>query len=281
MSAGPHNGASVAGVNTRLTELLDLSLPPIAIAFLPAPPPGLPRVSKPGAASCAYWRRAADGDAFYTEAADHLSCAVGAHTHGVPTTAAQKAELMQLIHTMVGLEYLSMDEVPKIPHRDEKDPFGVVAYAPLDQATFAPDIVLALHACDTATDEALYQGIVHEARLILCAPCCHHHLQEQLHTVAPLEAMFHDGILKHRLGDILTDTFRALILRILGYRADVVEFVAPEHTDKNLLIRAVRRTQKNQAAAIKEYQALKRFWGVTPYLETLLGERLQARIKDE
>lgn len=145
----------------------------------------------------------------------------------------------------------------------------------------APDIVLALHACDTATDEALYQGIVHEARLILCAPCCHHHLQEQLHTVAPLEAMFHDGILKHRLGDILTDTFRALILRILGYRADVVEFVAPEHTDKNLLIRAVRRTQKNQAAAIKEYQALKRFWGVTPYLETLLGERLQAHIKDE
>jgi uncharacterized protein (DUF169 family) len=129
-------------VNTRLTELLDLSLPPIAIAFLPAPPPGLPRVSKPGAASCAYWRRAADGEAFYTEAADHLSCAVGAHTHGVPTTAAQKAELMQLIHTMVGLEYLSMDEVPKIPHRDEKEPFGVVAYAPLDQATFAPDIVL-------------------------------------------------------------------------------------------------------------------------------------------
>lgn len=129
-------------MNTRLGELLDLSLPPIAIAFLAAPPPGLPRVDRPGAASCAYWRRAADGEAFYTEATDHLSCAVGAHTHGVPTTAAQKAELMQLIQTMVGLEYLSMDEVPQIPHREAVEEFGVVAYAPLDKATFAPHIVL-------------------------------------------------------------------------------------------------------------------------------------------
>ena len=141
-----------------------------------------------------------------------------------------------------------------------------------------PDIVLALHACDTATDEALYQGIVHEARLILCAPCCHHHLQEQLRAVAPLGAIFHNGILRHRLGDILTDTFRALILRILGYRTDVVEFVAPEHTDKNLMIRAVRRPQTANAAAVKEYLELKQFWGVTPYLETLLGERLQEQL---
>ncbi|HEX7734036.1 MAG TPA: SAM-dependent methyltransferase [Ktedonobacteraceae bacterium] len=144
----------------------------------------------------------------------------------------------------------------------------------------APDIVLALHACDTATDEALYQGIVHEALLILCAPCCHHHLQQQLHVVAPLGALFHDGILKHRLGDILTDTFRALVLRILGYRADVVEFVAPEHTDKNLMIRAVRRPQGTNAAAVKEYLELKQFWGVTPYLETLLGERLQKHLHE-
>lgn len=146
------------------------------------------------------------------------------------------------------------------------------------QPEIAPDIVLALHACDTATDEALYQGIVHDARLILCAPCCHHHLQEQLHAVAPLGAIFHDGILKHRLGDILTDTFRALILRILGYRADVVEFVAPEHTDKNLMIRAVRREQGVNVSAVREYLELKQFWEVTPYLETLLGERLQERL---
>lgn len=143
-----------------------------------------------------------------------------------------------------------------------------------------PDIVLALHACDTATDEALFQGIQHQARLILCAPCCHHHLQQQLHAVAPLSPIFHDGILKHRLGDILTDTFRALILRILGYRTDVVEFVAPEHTDKNLMIRAVRREQGANPSAAREYLELKQFWGVTPYLETLLGERLQERLHE-
>jgi uncharacterized protein (DUF169 family) len=129
-------------MQSRLAELLDLSLPPIAIAFLPSPPPGLPRVGRPGAASCAYWSRAAAGEAFYTEAADHLGCAVGAHTHGVPTNDAQKAELMQLIQTMVGLEYLAMEEVPQIPHREAVENFGVVAYAPLAQATFAPALVL-------------------------------------------------------------------------------------------------------------------------------------------
>jgi SAM-dependent methyltransferase len=146
------------------------------------------------------------------------------------------------------------------------------------QPAVTPDIVLALHACDTATDEALFQGIRHQARLILCAPCCHHHLQQQLHAVAPLTPIFHDGILKHRLGDILTDTFRALILRILGYRTDIVEFVAPEHTNKNLMIRAVRREQGANPSAAREYLELKQFWGVKPYLETLLGERLQERL---
>ena len=137
----------------------------------------------------------------------------------------------------------------------------------------SPDIVLALHACDTATDEAMYQGIASEARLIMCAPCCHHHLHRQLHAVKPFAPVFQDGILKQRLSDILTDTFRALILRIMGYKTDVVEFVSPEHTDKNLMIRAIRRTQRDKARYLQEYQDLKAYWGVTPYLETLLSER--------
>jgi hypothetical protein len=136
-----------------------------------------------------------------------------------------------------------------------------------------PDIVLALHACDTATDEAIYQGIVSQSRLIMCAPCCHHHLNQQLHAVRPFTPIFQDGVLKQRLSDILTDTFRALVLRIMGYKTDVVEFVSPEHTDKNLMIRAVRRTQWDKARYIQEYLDLKKYWGVTPYLETLLGER--------
>ena len=135
-----------------------------------------------------------------------------------------------------------------------------------------PDIVLALHACDTATDEAIFQGIRAGSRLILAAPCCHHHLHEQLHAVAPLTPIFQDGILKKRLADILTDTFRALILRIMGYKTDVVEFIAAEHTDKNLLIRAARRLPPGNTKDIQEYLDLKQYWSVTPYLETLLGE---------
>jgi hypothetical protein len=135
-----------------------------------------------------------------------------------------------------------------------------------------PDIVLALHACDTATDEAIFQGIRAESRLILAAPCCHHHLHEQLHAVALFAPVFQDGILKKRLADILTDTFRALILRIMGYKTDVVEFIAAEHTDKNLMIRAARRLPPGSAEYIREYLALKNYWGVTPYLETLLGD---------
>ncbi len=137
----------------------------------------------------------------------------------------------------------------------------------------APDIVLALHACDTATDEALVQGITSQSRLILCAPCCHRHLHEQLRAVQPFQPVFHDGILKKRLADILTDTFRALALRIMGYTTDVVEFIAPEHTDKNLMIRAVKRHPPGNHTYIQEYLALKTYWGVTPYIETLLGER--------
>ena len=146
---------------------------------------------------------------------------------------------------------------------------AIIDYVPQE----SPDIVLALHACDTATDEAIYQGIVSQSRLIMCAPCCHHHLQRQLHAVKPFTPIFQDGILKQRLSDILTDTFRALVLCIMGYKTDVVEFVSPEHTDKNLMIRAVRQIQRGRAKYIQEYLDLKKYWGVTPFLETLLGER--------
>ena len=144
-----------------------------------------------------------------------------------------------------------------------------------------PDIVLALHACDTATDEAIFQGLRASARLILAAPCCHHHLHEQLHAVAPMTPIFADGILKKRLADILTDSFRALILRILGYRTDVIEFIAAEHTDKNLLIRAARRQSPGNVELIQEYLDLKNYWGMTPYLETLLGESFAQYLREK
>jgi len=142
----------------------------------------------------------------------------------------------------------------------------------------APDIVIALHACDTATDDALAQGIRAGSRLIVTAPCCQHNLQAQLAKVPmppPMLAVGHDGILNERLGDILTDTFRATLLRLLGYRTDVIQFVSSEHTAKNLLIRSVKTTESGSPQVMEEYQALKSFWGVTPYLENLIQDQLK------
>ncbi|GIK66625.1 MAG: methyltransferase [Chloroflexota bacterium] len=140
-----------------------------------------------------------------------------------------------------------------------------------------PDIVLALHACDTATDDAIALGIKSESRLIICAPCCHHHLQEQLRfhpSPSPFASVMRHGILHERMGDILTDSLRALLLRIMGYRTDVVQFVSSEHTAKNLMIRAVRTSKPGDPRFIQEYLDLKNFWRVTPYLEELIAEQL-------
>ncbi|HXD09682.1 MAG TPA: SAM-dependent methyltransferase [Anaerolineales bacterium] len=139
-----------------------------------------------------------------------------------------------------------------------------------------PNVVIALHACDTATDDALAQGIQWDSKLIVCAPCCQHELQEQLsHIPKPsnLLPIFHDGILFERMGDILTDTFRANILRIMGYRTDVTQFVPIEHTAKNLMIRSVKTSPAGNARWVDEYRNLKSFWQVTPYLEKILGEK--------
>jgi SAM-dependent methyltransferase len=138
-----------------------------------------------------------------------------------------------------------------------------------------PDVVLALHACDTATDDALAKGIQWGCKLIVCAPCCQHELQEQMARVempSPLAPIFQHGIFFERMGDILTDTFRAGILRIMGYRTDVTEFIPIEHTARNLMIRAVKASQVGDPRRVEEYRDLKSFWQVTPYLEKLLGE---------
>ena len=138
-----------------------------------------------------------------------------------------------------------------------------------------PDVVIALHACDTATDDALAKGIQWESRVIVCAPCCQHELQAQMSKVDMPDAfapVFQDGIFFERTGDILTDTFRATFLRIMNYRTDVTQFVPIEHTAKNLMIRAVKIDSQSNERWVDEYRKLKEFWGVTPYLESLLGE---------
>ena len=93
---------------------LRLSLPAVGIAFRDSPPDNVPHAAA-GPASCTYWRRAADGDVFWTDAGDHQGCPIGAHTHGVQMNEAKRQELMGLVGTMVELGYVRMDEVQSIP----------------------------------------------------------------------------------------------------------------------------------------------------------------------
>ena len=125
---------------TQLESLLQLNTPPVAVTFTDQPPAQVPHVIAGEPAGCGYWRRAADGEAFYTTAEDHKRCPVGAHTHNVPLSAAEQQELMGLVQTMAGLSYIRMEEVPSIPTR--RTPMRVATYAPLGSATAAPDVVL-------------------------------------------------------------------------------------------------------------------------------------------
>lgn len=130
----------------------------------------------------------------------------------------------------------------------------------------APDLVMSLHACDTATDDALIAAVRTEASRILCVPCCQHELHHALVGGGPMRAVLRHGILRERLADLLTDTFRAQVLRICGYRARVMEFVSPEATGRNLLIRAERGLRPGLGEALAEYRSLCDFWGVEPYI---------------
>ena len=132
---------------------------------------------------------------------------------------------------------------------------------------------MSLHACDTATDEAIAQAVKWGSPLILAAPCCQHELRPQLD--APLFApILHDGILKGRQADLLTDACRAHILRILGYRTDIVEFIDSQHTPKNLMIRAKKTSQPGNPTRVQEYCQLRNFWHIRPSLETFLSAEL-------
>jgi hypothetical protein len=137
-----------------------------------------------------------------------------------------------------------------------------------------PDVVLALHACDTATDEALARAVRWRARWVLAAPCCHHDIAAQLRREAappPYELLTRHGILRERFADVLTDSLRAALLRLHGYRVDVVEFVESRHTPRNLLLRATRTGAAPTPERSLEYESLVTAWRVTPHLARLLA----------
>lgn len=129
-----------AETTNSLQTLLGLAAEPIAVTFRHEAPADLERIGTAAPAGCSYWRLAAEGQAFYTEAADHVNCPIGAYTHGAEITPPVKSELEGMIGKMVGLRYLKMEEVPGIPRRAE--PLRFVVYAPLSRETGTPDVVL-------------------------------------------------------------------------------------------------------------------------------------------
>jgi len=154
---------------------------------------------------------------------------------------------------------------------------GSISGAQLDPA---PEVVLALHACDTATDEALARAVEWEAQLVLAAPCCHHDIAAQLRkapTPAPYAMLTRHGILRERFADTLTDALRASLMRLAGYRVDVVQFVESQHTPRNTLLRAVRTGSPVKGGGVrKEYDDLVAAWSLRPRLAELLDRPRRA-----
>lgn len=124
----------------QLQALLGLQWPPIAVAFRASAPADLPQVEAAGPSGCSYWKQAAEGKTFYTEAADHYNCPIGSFTHGIDLPPAKVEELEGLVGTMIGLEYIRQEEIPAIPRRVA--PFGVALYGLLSDARFNADVVL-------------------------------------------------------------------------------------------------------------------------------------------
>jgi SAM-dependent methyltransferase len=139
------------------------------------------------------------------------------------------------------------------------------------------DIAIALHACDTATDDAIAWAVSNEAKVIMIAPCCMHELQTQVKEAPEPWAMLTKyGLVKERLVDLITDSLRAQILKLLGYRVDIIEFIGGEHTARNIMIRAVKTGAPVQAIDKERYEQMIKQWNVRPYLSKLLSEKLKA-----
>lgn len=139
------------------------------------------------------------------------------------------------------------------------------------KAPFPVDIVVSLHACDTATDFALYNAISWDAEMIFSVPCCQHELNEQMES-EKLHLMTRYGIIKERFAALTTDAIRANLLECCGYKSQVLEFVDLSHTPKNLLIRArkAKISKEHKQKLLKEVDAMCEEFQLKPLLYGLL-----------
>lgn len=132
------------------------------------------------------------------------------------------------------------------------------------------DMVITLHACDTATDEAIVQAISWNTKIILTVPCCQHELFSMIDNKS-MELMTKHGIIKERLSSLITDSIRGALLEACGYSVQISEFISMEHTPKNILIKAEKKHSKS-LSAYKKYREFAEMWHISPYLEKRLDE---------
>ena len=186
------------------------------------------------------------------------------------------ANTLKMSPTMTGVEFRE-DLVTICNTIAEKATFsklrfvkGTIADTTLEKI----DILIALHACDTATDDAIFRGIQSDASLIVCAPCCHKQIRKAMNVTNELSNVTKFGILKERQAEILTDTIRAMIMEAYGYKTNVFEFISLEHTPKNVMIVGKKTGKENpdKQQILANIAAIKKVYGIeNHYLENLLG----------
>ena len=180
-------------------------------------------------------------------------------------------EILKKKCRFIGVDY--SETVIKASRRTaEKLNYKNMEFIQADLNTYTPqgriDLVISLHACDTATDMALGLGIRAKSRAIVCVPCCHKDILKQ-YSYEPFKAVTKHGILKARLADTLTDALRAAYLEGVGYKVSMIEYISPLETPKNIMIRSVYTGRRNEKA-MSEYNELKKLINVTPAIERFL-----------
>jgi len=185
------------------------------------------------------------------------------------------ANSMGKIPVMTGVEF-RQDLVDSCNLIAEKSKFSQLKFisGTIEKADLPEiDILIALHACDTATDDAIYRGITSHAALIVCAPCCHKQIRKELNVTNELHSLVKYGILKERQAEIITDTIRSMILEAYGYKTKVFEFISTEHTPKNVMIIGRKMVGENphKEKIFKDIAAIREVFGIREhYLEELL-----------
>lgn len=179
-----------------------------------------------------------------------------------------------------GIEYRQdlVDQCNKIASQCGYINLSFIQSSIMEMPDINPDVLIALHACDTATDDAIFQGINKGSQVIICAPCCHKQVRKNMNTTGTLSLITQYGIQKERQAEMLTDTIRALILEAYGYKTKVFEFISTVHTPKNVMIAAVKKDREVRTpdpVILQQIDDLKKMFGLSyHHLEKLLEGKL-------